>query len=218
MSEELERVEEPNPHKTGMGSGASYSGAMRSEFGVLLARGLPNGSIRQMLLAKFGVTPTTRTIKQWKKDLLDGAKAASRPTDKERRVTEYLTVLDDIGSSNADAVQELLDENELRGGIGAMSKSMSDAEYLEFQAKSLNLIHRQSVDGIRLFSDEHRASNLPEFIVLAIKQSKEPPHGDSNTGDDPAAAGSNERIIDADFEQVADIPAIRVSSSSGDSE
>ena len=212
MSEEVEKVEAPNPHKTGEGAGCTYSIAMRTEFGVLLATGLQNGSIRRQLLTKFGVTPSTRTIKQWKKDLLDGVKAAGRPTDKERRVTEYLMVLDDIASSNADVAQDIIDESELRGGVGAMSKSMSNPEYLDFQMKSLNLILRQAVDGIRLFSDEHNAASLPEFIVMAFKQSKEPPHGNGNNGD------ADERIIDADFKQVADISTAGVSSSSGSSD
>lgn len=212
MSEELEKAEPPNPHRTGTGGGTKYSEAMRTEFGALLGNGLQDGSIRRMLLIKFGVTPTTRTIRQWKKDLLDGAKAAGRPTDKERRVTEYLAVLDDVASSNADSAQEIMDENELRGGVGAMSKSLSDTEYLDFQMKALNLIHRQAVDGIRLFSDEHSASNLPPFVLMAFEQSKEPPDGNSNSGD------ASERIIDADFEQVADIPATRVSPSPGSSD
>jgi len=182
MSENAENlpVKAGDLEYSGSGYGRVYSEKYRSYFGTLLAQGLPIGSIRSALRTEFGAAASVRTIKTWKKELTDGAKESGRLSDKARRLSEYLNTLDEVAIHNAETIEDLIQENENRGGVGKMSKSLDDAEYLDFQQKSFNLIHRQAVEGVKLFSDEHGNEQHP-FVLAVLNQPSEPPNGDSRT-------------------------------------
>jgi hypothetical protein len=93
-------------------------------------------------------------------------------------------------------------------------KDKWDAVTKEINAKS----QRNERKILRL--DSRSGPDIPQFVILAMRQSSEAPKAGQPTEKElnGSSDSRNPAIIDAEFEQVADIPATRLQPSPGDTD
>ena len=206
MAETAEKttVETPVPFR--------YPEEVRVMVAHLWALSKPMGEICEIISVEFGRRPDITTVRGWVRELKETHRESGEMDDKQRRLAEYVWMNNQVVTRDRDRIAALESELMRRGGFDAIVSEMDDQTYLQYEQKEISLISRRVNENLRLLTDADAVGKMPQFIIMASQQDPGVPDGSSDSGDAQPA------IIDADFEQVADIPAARVCPQEGDTD
>lgn len=185
-----------------------YPQKIRDDCLKLSLEGYSSRNVRRILAKKWTKIPDSSTIRAWLRKDERAVRSAIAKVHTEADVldllkaeSEYIEDVDDeILSYTVPSVMKDLEA----GGV----KDIPLVDRMKLVQTAIN--NKSQRNDRKIMREDPRMANVPQFIILASRQSPEAPDGSGDSG--------NTTIIDADFEQVADIPATGIQPASGSSD
>ena len=201
----------------------SYPQCVRDDCLKLNIAGMGSRNIRRILARKYARVPNSSTIRGWMRKDNPGVNNALAKVNTEADVlsllkdeAEYVEdISDDILSFAVPSLMKKLK----KGGFDDMPLK----EHTDVVTKEINSKSQRNDRKILRQPGSH--ANIPQFIILASRQSPEPPTAEEFNVGPPtteelngSSDSGNTTIIDADFKQVADIPTTGLQPPPGDTD
>ncbi len=186
---------------------------MKADALALFLKGFGSRPARRILYKKYKDNiVASRTMRLWFANYTDEVKAAVGSF----RQMDVLIALETESSHLEDISDDIL-----HYAIPSVMKDMkankfdelSTQDKLQIVLKEINSKAQRVERRMQRLDPQPIQNTFPIFIQRAMKQSSEKMNGSSNSGDTDGSA-----IIDAEFEQVADLPPARIPAEAGDSD
>ena len=189
-----------------------YSDELWDDCLALYLKGFGSRNVRRILSEKYKKVPPSNTIRkkiakypQKIRDAVGKSKEMDMLVALAANREYYEDVSQDIMSYARPSFQKKVEE----GGWD----SVPFKDHADFISKENNLRWQREQKKIEHLDPARNQQQIPIFIQLAMKQSSQP--GENNGSSDSTTGKS---VIDAEFEQVADIPATGLPSQTGDTD
>jgi hypothetical protein len=185
--------------------GPNHPHTMKMAYAAMKAAYIPRPQIYKALTAQFGYSPKRHTMREWDKLIKDLQKTpdeelADDKLEIKNFVTETKRATRDMISDQIEQVREEDKKRDLSG--------LEDKDYQNIKLKVLKLASDVVFQEERL----RTGANLdtPTWIIMATQKSDQPFHKGIEDG-----SRNGPEIIDAEFEQVADLPATGIRTPEG---